>query len=104
VGKERPLVHLTRVKLALMPLRLQIWPHEGPMLLREGDGERTQYHVIDGWQHLGSFDAGDEDAVAFYTGRSRRVSERFDIDAYRIFTRYLRDSRHVPQPLPQPHS
>ena len=104
VGKERPIVHLTRVKLALMPLRLQIWPHEGPMLLREGDGERTQYHVIDGWQHLGSFDAGDEDAIAMYTGRSRRGIERFDIDAYRIFTRYLRDPRHAPQPLPQPHS
>jgi len=104
VGKERPIVHMTRVKLALMPLRLQTWPHEGPMLLREGDGERTQYHVIDGWQHLGSFDAGDEDSIAMFTGRSRRVSERFDIDAYRIFTRYLRDPRHAPQPLPPPNS
>jgi len=103
VGKERPVVHLMRVKLVLMPLRLQIWPHEGPMLLREGDGERTQYHVVDGWQHLGSFDAGDDDAIAMYTGRSR-ITQRFDIDAYRIFTRYLRDPRHAPQPLPQPHS
>jgi len=101
VGKERPVVHLMRVKLALMPLRLQIWPHEGPMLLREGEGERTQYHVVDGWQHLGSFDACDEDAIAMVAGRSRKVSERFDIDAYRIFTRYLRDPRHAPQPLPQ---
>jgi DNA polymerase-3 subunit epsilon len=42
VGKERSIVHMMRVKLALMPLRLQIWPHEGPMLLRESDGERTQ--------------------------------------------------------------
>jgi hypothetical protein len=72
------------------------------MLLREGDGERAQYHVIDGWQHLGSFDAGDEDAIAMFTGKAPRVSEPFDIDAYRIFTRYLRNPRHPPQPLPQP--
>jgi len=104
VGKERPIVHLMRVKLALMPLRLQAWPHEGPMMLREGNGERAQYHIVDGWQHLGSVDAADEDAIAMFTGRSRKVSERFDIDAYRIFTRYLRDPRHAPQPLPQSHS
>ena len=74
------------------------------MLLRESAGERTQYHVDDGWQHLGSFDAGDDDALAQFTGRARRAGERFDIDAYRIFTRYLRDPRHPPQPLPQPPS
>ncbi len=56
-------MHLARVKLGLMPLRLKPWPHEGPMLLREGSGERAQYHVIDGWQHLATFDGDDADAI-----------------------------------------
>ena len=98
VGKEPARVHLARVKLGLMPLRLKPWPHEGPMLLREGTGERVQYHVIDGWQHLGSVDGGDEDAFAQFGSRSRRGLERFDIDAYRIFTRMLRDRRLMPLP------
>ena len=51
-GKEPAAVHLTRVKLGLMPQRLKPWPHRGPMMVREGAGEREQYHVIDGWQHL----------------------------------------------------
>ena len=29
------------------------------MVLREGAGERAQYHVIDGWQHLATFDGDD---------------------------------------------
>jgi DNA polymerase-3 subunit epsilon len=96
VGKEPAVVHLTRVKLALMPQRLKPWPHQGPMMLREGAGERVQYHVIDGWQHLRTFDGGDEEAIAQL--RSRRVAQHFDIDAYRILTRALRDRRLLPVP------
>jgi DNA polymerase-3 subunit epsilon len=96
VGREPAAVHLTRVKLGLMSQKLKPWPHQGPMMLREGAGERVQYHVIDGWQHLRSFDGGDEDAIAQL--KPRRVSERFDMDAYRILTRALRDRRLLPVP------
>ena len=70
VGKESAAVHLARVKLALMPQRLKPWPHSGPMLWREGSGERAQLHVIDGWQHLASFDCSDEDALRHWRRRS----------------------------------
>ncbi|HEV7607781.1 MAG TPA: exonuclease domain-containing protein [Steroidobacteraceae bacterium] len=100
MGKESAGVHLARVKLGLMPIRLKAWPHEGPMMLREGAGERVQYHVIDGWQHLGSFDAGDEDAIARFDRRGRRAPELFDFDTYRMFTRLLRDRRLTPLPKP----
>jgi DNA polymerase III subunit epsilon len=96
VGREPAAIHLTRVKLGLMSQKLKPWPHQGPMMLREGAGERVQYHVIDGWQHLRSFDGGDEDAIAQL--KPRRVSERFDMDAYRILTRALRDRRLLPVP------
>jgi DNA polymerase-3 subunit epsilon len=99
VGKEPAPLHLARVKIGLLPLRLKPWPHPGPVMLREGAGERLQWHVIDAWQHLGSFDAGDEDAIAMFA--KRRTVERFDIDAYRMFTRFMRDLRHPPRPLPR---
>ena len=101
VGNEPALLHMARVKIGLMPLKLKPWPHEGPVVLREGAGERQQWHIIDAWQHLATIDASDEDAIAEFCGRKRRTIERFDIDAYRIFTRYMGDSRHKPLPLPR---
>ncbi|MEO8017868.1 MAG: exonuclease domain-containing protein [Pseudomonadota bacterium] len=101
VGKESAGVHLARVKLGLMPIKLKPWPHEGPMVLREGAGERVQYHVIDGWQHLESFDAEDDLALrAARTWRARAKSNGFDFDGYRILTRLLRDRRLTPLPKP----
>jgi DNA polymerase-3 subunit epsilon len=101
-GKEPALLHLARVKIGLMPIKLKPWPHEGPVMLREGAGDRQQWHIVDTWQHLGSFDAGDEDAMAMLDRAARRPVEHFDIDAYRVFMRYMRDARHPPQPLPRP--
>jgi len=101
VGKEPSLLHMARVKIGLMPLKLKAWPHEGPMLLREGAGERAQYHVIDGWQHLATFDSEDADAIEQIRTKCRRSIERFDIDTYRIFTRLLRDRKLLPLPASQ---
>jgi DNA polymerase-3 subunit epsilon len=104
VGKEPRAVHLTRVKLALMSQRLQEWPHAGPMLVREGEGERVQYHVIDGWQHLGTVERGGDvsevEELRRLGARPRR--DGFDMDSYRILTRLLREPRYRPMPLPRP--
>ena len=102
VGKEPRAIHLARVKLALMPQRLQEWPHEGPMLVREGAGERVQYHVIDGWQHLGTVERGSDvpEIEEFQRMSSRARRGSFDIDSYRILTRLLREPRYRPMPLP----
>jgi DNA polymerase-3 subunit epsilon len=96
VGQEPVPLHLARVKLGLMPQRLAQWPHPGPMLVREGTGERAQYHVVDGWQHLASFD-GDVDP-AQWAARPASRAARFCIDDYRILTRHLRDARLMPMP------
>jgi DNA polymerase III subunit epsilon len=102
VGREPVPVHLARVKLALMPQRLQEWPHDGAVLVREGEGDRTQYHVIDGWQHLGTVERdGDVPAIEEFRrlgARTRRGT--FDIDSYRILTRMLREPKYRPLPLP----
>jgi DNA polymerase-3 subunit epsilon len=101
VGKEPAPLHTARVKIGLLPIKLKPWPHEGPVMLREGAGERQQWHIVDAWQHLGSVDATDEDAIAMFDRAARRTIEHFDIDAYRVFTRFMRDARHPPQPLPR---
>jgi DNA polymerase-3 subunit epsilon len=99
-GKESAAMHLTRVKMRWMSQRLEPWPHEGPMMVREGRGERAQVHIIDGWQHLATIGSdSDVDGV----DEMRRLAARrgaFDIDGYRILTRMLREPRYRPTPLP----
>jgi hypothetical protein len=92
------------VKLALMPQRLEQWPHEGPMLVREGAGERVQYHVIDGWQHLGTIDSASDvcEADEFQRVSIRARRNDFDMDSYRILKRMLKEPRYKPAPLPPP--
>jgi len=99
IGKESARVHLARVKLGLMAQRLKPWPHEGPVMFREGAGARQQWHIVDAWQHLATFDADDEEAIAMF--RARSAPSDFDIDAYRLFTRFMRNSGQRPRPLPR---
>jgi len=94
-GRVPAALHLARIRMELMPQHLRPWPHSGPMMYREGSGERVQYHVIDGWQHLESFDAAAEVPRI----RTRRAAP-FDMDGYRILTRHLRDARLTPLPTP----
>ena len=89
VGKESARVHLARVKLGLMAQRLKPWPHEGPMLLREGVGERSSITS----SMVGSISApsmATRDAQA-ECAAGRDGPNDFDIETYRIITRELRD-------------
>jgi DNA polymerase-3 subunit epsilon len=99
VGRENTAVHLARVKLGLMPQRLKPWPHPGPVVVREGSGPRAHYHVIDGWQHLATFDA-DEDAEHWTARdwRAKALAAEFNVDDYRILTRHLGAAHLMPLP------
>ena len=44
------LKHLTRLYSALRPLRLPSWPYPGPIAIRE----RSDLHIVDRWQYLGT--------------------------------------------------
>jgi DNA polymerase-3 subunit epsilon len=102
VGREPAPLHMARVRIGLLPLKLKAWPHDGPVMLREGAGERQQWHIIDAWQHLATLDADCEtEQVADLLPRARRGPGEFDIDSYRILTRYMRDARYPPRPLPR---
>ena len=93
VGQVPAVMHLARVKIELMPQRLRPWPHPGPMVCCEGAGERVQYHVIDGWQHLATVDPADCDLPLDELARAAASRHAFDYDEYRILTRVLADAR-----------
>jgi DNA polymerase III subunit epsilon len=102
VGRESAQLHMARVKIGLMPRKLKAWPHEGPVVLREGAGERQQWHIVDLWQHLATIDADcDPEQVAELIPTARRGPREFDFDSYRILTRFMRDSRYSARPLPR---
>jgi len=97
VGVEPAALHLARVKLGLMRLRLEPWPHEGPMVLRETRGEREQLHVFDAWQHLATVDAEACDLPLEDMLRSAATRPHdFEYDDYRMLTRLLREARLRP--------
>jgi DNA polymerase III subunit epsilon len=98
-GKEPVKLHLMRVKIGMLPQRLKPWPHKGPVVVKEGVGERQELHVIDAWQHVGTFDADCAEQLPELIPFARRRQGAFDLDSYRILTRYMRDTRHAPLAL-----
>ncbi|HET7810048.1 MAG TPA: exonuclease domain-containing protein [Steroidobacteraceae bacterium] len=97
VGTEPAALHLARVKLGLMRTRLEPWPHEGPMVLRESRDGLQQLHVFDAWQHLATADPGDSDLPLEEMLRHAVTRPHdFEYDDYRMLTRLLRDARLRP--------
>ncbi len=93
IGKEPPILHAMRVKLALSALKIKSWPFPGRIALRERaigaflpDGTRGgEFHVLDRWLYLGS--AGSEEELASLS--LRPVFPAFDVDVYKILQRYF---------------
>jgi DNA polymerase-3 subunit epsilon len=84
VGREPPLLHDTRVRLALAAQRLKPWPYRGRILVGERDWRGEQdWHVLAGWRYLGT--VREREAAA---GLDPEASA-FDPDVYRILKRFL---------------
>lgn len=94
IGREAAALHLTRVKMGLIRLRLAPWPHGGPVVVREASEHCEHLHLIDGWQHLATVEGGECDLPLDELARAATTRHRrFEIDEYRILTRMLRDTR-----------
>ena len=84
VGNEAPLLHDTRVRLALAGVRLREWPYPGRVVVVESDWRGEQNcHVLDQWRYLGTVREWEE-AESFRGG-----DIRFDADIYRILKRFF---------------
>ena len=101
LGEESAAMHNARVKLALAGERLKTWPYRGPIALRDGGGfALAQWHIVDRWQYLGSVSSDEAEVPsAAYEMLEAHAPQSFDIDAYRILTRHLRDGRQKVQVL-----
>jgi DNA polymerase-3 subunit epsilon len=86
-GKESRPRHDLRLLEALSGLKLQTWPFKGRIGVREGNGERTELHVIDHWCYLGTVRSGHElDAL--------RANPVFNLDTYKILKRFFDGTRN----------
>ena len=94
-GEESPDMHNARLLSVLDRDRIAAWPFPGPLALAERniralDGQpQQQFHLVDHWSYLGSF---DELTAAQHAlgGRGQRF---FDRDAYRLLMAALRKGR-----------
>jgi DNA polymerase-3 subunit epsilon len=102
VGTESAPAHLARVRIGLARQHLAHWPHRGPVVVSEGLAGHRQYHVIDAWQHLATFDEEEaSDTLAEFARSSRRrAAAQFDADVFHILKRALRQRRVMPLPAP----
>jgi DNA polymerase-3 subunit epsilon len=100
IGREPVALHLAKVRVGLARQQLPPWPHAGPVVIEEGRGERRQYHLVDAWQHLATFDGDEaEEGLSNYS-RLRRHPRAFDADVFHILKRALRTRRVMPLPRP----
>ncbi|MBX3660829.1 MAG: DNA polymerase III subunit epsilon [Burkholderiales bacterium] len=97
-GVETAEAHALRLAAALAKLRVRAWPFPGRIGIREtaAGGERCELHVLDQWCHLGTVKS-EEELRELEEGAPRPL---FDLDTYKILTRYLLGGKHRPQIVP----
>lgn len=81
-GEESRASHLERVRAALVPHRVHVWPFAGPVAWREHDAsaQRSELHVFDQWCHVGT--VGDEAELQGLLESSAPL--QFDLDVYQL--------------------
>jgi len=87
VGKESPMVHGLRLGAALAQLRMRPWPFKGRIGVRENNAGALI--VLERWCYLGT--ARSEAELAELG--ERRPRPVFDLDTYKILSRYFTSSR-----------
>ena len=93
VGKEPPMLHDLRLRLALSSLKLRPWPFPGRIAIRErgawsGAAEfmhGADLHVVDHWTYLGT--ARTEEELALLAAKGADAA--FDAGVYKILARYF---------------
>lgn len=80
IGKSPIKLHNLQLTTALQLLKVQVWPYQGPIAIKEGD----QMHVIDRWCFLGSAINHEELDELMRFGDAE-----FDLDIYKILQKAL---------------
>jgi DNA polymerase-3 subunit epsilon len=92
VGKESELNHAMRLSMALSRLRVEPWPFQGRIGLREVHRASglTEIHLLDRWCYLGTV----RDPSALHDALETRHDLIFDLDTYQILTRFFKRHSH----------
>lgn len=92
-GKEPPELHYLKLKQALIGMRLESWPYEGRIGIKEIDKltGRTQIEVFDQWCHLATV----EDDIQMDEVMQSRFEFNFDLDTYKLLIKALKKSVDV---------
>ncbi|SFC00287.1 DNA polymerase-3 subunit epsilon [Kushneria avicenniae] len=92
-GEESLESHTARARDALESLRIRHWPWEGRVAFREAASEQdVVYHLVDQWCYLGSVENLDQAPTA--------NDIAFDVDTYRILTRFLANEHDCVSVIP----
>lgn len=97
VGEEPRARHEARLLSAMADLKMRSWPFAGPVGIRERapKGDRTEIHLFDHWCHRGTADS--EDRLWSLLEHPEHLT--FDLDSYKILTRFLDKSIQPPDIL-----
>ena len=88
-GEETPERHHLRLQLALADQKLQVWPFDGKVGLREHNPRtgRTDVHLFEQWCHLATVQSDEALADALHSRQTTTLA--FDLDTYRLALKYL---------------
>ena len=83
VGKDAAEDYNQRLLNALSDYQIAVWPYEGPIWIEERAEQKTDFHLIDQWLHLGTYEA-PESGQGLLDGKMP-----FNFDVYRILEQAL---------------
>ncbi|UQB43496.1 GIY-YIG nuclease family protein [Thiomicrospira microaerophila] len=86
IGQESPAQYNLRLATALLPLKQQVWPWPGPVLVKEQRTKLQQVHLIYKWCWMGSADS-DEALADLLEGRHE--PHQIELDSYKILVKFL---------------
>jgi DNA polymerase III subunit epsilon len=92
-GKESPEIHYLRLRQALIGIRLEAWPYDGRIGIKEIDKltGKTQIQVFEKWCHVATV----EDDIQMDEAMQSRYEFNFDLDTYKLLTKALKKSVEI---------
>lgn len=98
-GKEDKNIHHLKLQQALAKHRLQAWPYQNKIAIREQNAVtgQTDIHLFDQWCHLGTVNNEADLAELMQT----KTVFAFDLDSYKLILKTLNKTKHVLIQIPQ---
>lgn len=86
-GEERHDLHHLKLRQSLVGHKIQTWPYEGRIGIREVNAARdnAEIHIFEDWCHLDTVN----NEVDFQEAWSARYTKKFDIDFYKLIQKSL---------------